>query len=127
MVPIILKLDARLVTGHLSWSAVDFDVGKKYYVFQFVVVFLFVTVIGAASSGTGGGSSSSSTFPIVDLLENIAGNTCPSYEEYVQSTRNMNAAQAQEFLDSNKGGVGQVLNTFGQSIPSQVRVATLVI
>jgi Calcium-dependent channel, 7TM region, putative phosphate len=40
LVPVLLGLTSRYVVGHLSEARVDFDVGRKYFIFQFVVVFL---------------------------------------------------------------------------------------
>jgi hypothetical protein len=70
IVPIILKVAAIFISGHLSKSAIDFEVGRKYYFFQFVVVFLFTTVIATLSSSSGG-SSANSNFPIIDLIKSI--------------------------------------------------------
>lgn len=86
LVPIVLKIVSNLVTGNLSKSAIDFEVGQKYYFFQFVVVFLFTTIIGAASSGSADSAEAppadaaaapaqaedESLFPIIDLAEDLA-------------------------------------------------------
>ena len=34
VVPIFLRLMSNYVAGHYSWAHIDFDVGRKYYVFQ---------------------------------------------------------------------------------------------
>lgn len=65
-------MSATLVAGLPSESAVDFDVGKKFFLFQFVVVFLFVTIIQAMSSG--GGDSMSDELPVVSLARQMVNN-----------------------------------------------------
>ena len=110
VVPIVLGLVSRYLAGNLSESRVDFDVGTKYFIFQFVVVFVFTTIIGAASAGSGAcptgdaeadaaaaaaAQSKQSQFPIVDLLKQLG--TCP----------------------------GHVVDTLGKSIPQQVRSGRL--
>ena len=70
VVPIVLRLVSRFIAGNYSESRVDFDVGRKYYFFQFVVIYVFLTIVSAAS--TAGGSDvipSNSKFPIIDLLK----------------------------------------------------------
>lgn len=42
----LLRWTERNVAGLPSKSAVDFGVGRKYFVFQLIVVWLFSTVIG---------------------------------------------------------------------------------
>lgn len=68
LVPIVLTMAAVLVAALPSESAVDFDVGRKFYLFQFVVVFLFITVISAMSSG---GGDDSSDLPVVALADQL--------------------------------------------------------
>ena len=46
LVPVMLRWSERNVAGLPSKSAVDFGVGRKYFVFQLIVVWLFSTVIG---------------------------------------------------------------------------------
>jgi hypothetical protein len=55
LVPIVLRLASNLLTRNYSHALIDFDVGRKYYIFQMFVVFVFVTILGAASSGTDAG------------------------------------------------------------------------
>ena len=70
LIPIVLTMSAKIVAALPSESVVDFDVGRKFFLFQFVVVFLFITIIQAMSSG-GGDSSSDSSLPIVALAEQL--------------------------------------------------------
>jgi hypothetical protein len=51
LVPIVLTMSSVLVAALPSESAVDFDVGRKFHLFQFVVVFLFLTIFQAMSTG----------------------------------------------------------------------------
>jgi len=46
LVPMLLRWSERNVAGLPSKSAVDFGVGRKYFLFQLIVVWLFSTVIG---------------------------------------------------------------------------------
>lgn len=73
LIPIVLTLSAVMVAGLPSESAVDFDVGRKFFLFQFVVVFLFITIIQAMSSGSGNesGGDSNSNFPFVALFNQL--------------------------------------------------------
>ena len=64
VMPILLKIIAAKIEMQPSLSAVDFSVGQKYFIFQFFVVFIFNTIIGAASTGT---SSGDSKLPIIDI------------------------------------------------------------
>ena len=59
LVPIVLKLVAEKVEGLPSRSGVDFDLGRKFFLFVFVIVFLGNTLFNAASStGDSGGNAS---------------------------------------------------------------------
>jgi hypothetical protein len=49
----ILAWMAKSVAGIHSKSAVDFDVGRKFFLFQFLIVFIFNTLLGSLSSAKG--------------------------------------------------------------------------
>jgi Calcium-dependent channel, 7TM region, putative phosphate len=68
LVPIVLTLTSVIVAGLPSESAVDFDVGRKFFLFQFVIVFFFLTVIQAMSTGS---SDESSSLPIVAFVNRM--------------------------------------------------------
>lgn len=68
VMPIVLKLVAAKIEKQPSLSAVDFSLGQKYYIFQFFVVFVFNTILGAASTGTSGGDSA---LPVVDIFNDL--------------------------------------------------------
>ena len=62
-----------------SLSAVDFDVGKKFFLFTFVIVFLGNTVFNAASSGGGksaGGSSNPDGPTGIAVLDTLVVRAC---------------------------------------------------
>jgi hypothetical protein len=70
LMPLVLRFTSQFVAGLHSESAVDFDVGRKFFIFQFVVVFLLVTVIGAMSSGKSASAEDrNSKLPVVMLAE----------------------------------------------------------
>lgn len=68
VMPIVLKLVAAKIEKQPSLSAVDFSLGQKYYIFQFFVVFVFNTILGAASTGTSDGSGA---LPIVGIFNSL--------------------------------------------------------
>lgn len=69
IMPIVLKLVAAKIEMQPSLSAVDFSLGQKYFIFQFFVVFIFNTIIGAASGGTSDGNSK---LPIIDIGRDLS-------------------------------------------------------
>jgi hypothetical protein len=81
LVPIVLTMSSVLVAALPSKSAVDFDVGRKFHLFQFVVVFLSLTIFQAMSTGgfnegaIGGSDKNSVTsdeaLPIVALVKQL--------------------------------------------------------
>lgn len=68
IMPMVLKLVAAKIEKQPSLSAVDFSLGQKYFIFQFFVVFVFNTILGAASTGTSGGDSA---LPVVDIFNDL--------------------------------------------------------
>lgn len=71
LVPIVLRLSALFIEGLPSFSAVDYAVAKRFYIFQFIVVFVFVSILGAASSGSSSGSGNA---PVLTLAKDLADN-----------------------------------------------------
>jgi hypothetical protein len=67
VMPKLITMLAQKVERQPTKSAVDFSLGTKYFCFQFFVVFLFNTIIGAASSGKAKGDD----LPIVSLFNEL--------------------------------------------------------
>ena len=75
IVPSILRWTAMHVSAFPSKSDVDFEVGRKYYIFQFVTVFLFTTVVGAMlAQAPPTERARTNPFPLIDLVEILGAN-----------------------------------------------------
>jgi hypothetical protein len=54
ILPMILTAMANHIGGKHAKSLIEFDVCGKFFLFQFIIVFLFQILVGAASSSGGG-------------------------------------------------------------------------
>jgi Calcium-dependent channel, 7TM region, putative phosphate len=67
--PMFITMLAAKVEKLPTKSAVDFELGRKYYIFQFFVLFLFNVILGAASSGKA--QPGEEDLPIVTLFRQL--------------------------------------------------------
>ena len=72
LVPVLLFYIGRHISRLPAKSTIDFEVGRRFYIFQVVIVYLFTTVVGAMLAQLPAGERARSVFPLIDLVKALA-------------------------------------------------------